>query len=389
MFFNLTTSTQDNFPNQYPLGNFVLNTDAGWKVYSDYESTSVFKGYTEGCNIEDVVKSHTSGYSGNFCIFTYWNDTGNIEITTDKLRSFIMWYDSESLTNLEKLENTIWVDGDVVIDRNFSVTETKKDVIGKIDTSTISVDEFLDFAYDRLYNKTKAFLEYNTLPVKAFLSGGLDSMLVYSFVTKITNEYEHVFENVVQWDQFWCSNDKTIKRNFWGYNQIHHWTDPCVLTSGAPGDEFMFRNPHMNKLWAAHKSVDINDFLHDNYRYSQRLYYDKYVNDVVDTTEIEELNDEQFARVLCNQVVNDCQHWHIGNTLTFTPLRDIEIFKQMLRLSPEDLGSQIGGGELSIRLIERNDPELMDYVSKVKNVASSLQNIPKLMKKVTKNGMAL
>jgi hypothetical protein len=41
---------------------------------------------------------------------------------------------------------------------------------------------------------------------------------------------------------FYLANSSDIKK-YWGYRQIHHWQMPCVLASGAPGDEFMLRSP--------------------------------------------------------------------------------------------------------------------------------------------------
>ena len=35
--------------------------------------------------------------------------------------------------------------------------------------------------------------------------------------------------------------------------------------------------------------------------------------------------------------LHDHQHWHLENTLTFTPFKDIEITKLILQLAPEDL----------------------------------------------------
>jgi hypothetical protein len=80
-------------------------------------------------------------------------------------------------------------------------------------------------------------------------------------------------------------------------------------------------------------------------------------------------------------VLNDCQHWHLGNTLTFTPLRDLALFKLLLRLPFADAVAQIMHSEISLALIERNDPELLKYISPIKNTGETFSNLVYLMNK--------
>jgi len=207
-------------------------------------------------------------------------------------------------------------------------------------------------------------------------------MLVFSFIKRITSDYKHIFENRIEWDYFWCQNHKHITQHFWGYTQIHHWNEPCVLSSGAPGDEFMFRNPNMTYVWGKYHNIDIERYFDRDYHYSQKSYFFKKPFADYDKN-IHNMSLKDFNYYLCNQVINDCQHWHLGNTLTFTPLRDLDIFKMFLRLPAENLGTQIGGGEISLKLIEMNDPELLNYLSSTKNVASSFHNLIHLMDKVS------
>ena len=82
-------------------------------------------------------------------------------------------------------------------------------------------------------------------------------------------------------------------------------------------------------------------------------------------------------------MVNDFQHWHLGNTLTFTPLRDIEIFKTLLRLDTDTAIKQIVNSEISFELIARNNPDLLNYLSPKKNVGNVYENLFQLMSKVS------
>jgi hypothetical protein len=64
---------------------------------------------------------------------------------------------------------------------------------------------------------------------------------------------------------------------------------------------------------------------------------------------------------------NDFQHWHLGNTLTWTPLRDPEIFKTVLSLDQESTLQQVMDGAITKALIKRNDPQLINALGKQKN----------------------
>jgi hypothetical protein len=87
------------------------------------------------------------------------------------------------------------------------------------------------------------------------------------------------------------------------------------------------------------------------------------------------LSKEQLFWEMCNIVVNDWQHWHLGNTLTWTPLRDLEIFKLFLRLPIEQSWGQIFDSEISKKLIEKNKPGLTQLISDQKNSGNPLKNL--------------
>jgi hypothetical protein len=81
---------------------------------------------------------------------------------------------------------------------------------------------------------------------------------------------------------------------------------------------------------------------------------------------------------LCNIIVNDWQHWHLGNTLTWTPLRDLEIFKLLLRLPMDAAVEQVMNSKLSIQLIEQNCPGLSAGLSTQKNSGNVLSNLTRI-----------
>jgi len=82
---------------------------------------------------------------------------------------------------------------------------------------------------------------------------------------------------------------------------------------------------------------------------------------------------------LCNTVANDWQHWHIGNTLTWTPLRDLELFKMCLALPYDQAIGQIVNSAVSRELIERNVPGLTQVISDQKNTGNFMRNLRVLL----------
>ena len=389
MFFSLEHTHNNRFPWQYQLGDLVLNTDAGWHQKESNSGTTVYKGYLDNSPIDSTEL--VPGLSGNFCAFDYNKTTGTIAVITDCTRSFPMWVaQQQSLTNLTPSEHAVWADGQATVSQDLSITEHKFNVVGTLNTGTLTRSQAVDIVHEIIDNRVKSFIANNQRrPIKVFMSGGVDSMVVASYIMRHTDNFEYVFENRVQWDEFWCKNSSTITQQFWGYTQIHHWIEPCFLSSGAPGDEFMLRSPTTANLFLMYHGTGIDQVckqtdLHYNYfqKAKHQVIFRQQEQDSV-TEELLAKPKDKFLWELCNIVVNDFQHWHLGNTLTFTPLRDIEIFKTLLRLDTDTAIKQIVNSEISFELIARNNPDLLNYLSPKKNVGNVYENLFQLMSKVS------
>lgn len=384
MFFHISKTAQDNFSTFYKIGNLVVSTDPGWKRYETQDFSCVFKGYADDVHLEksiaDIIMDKQLRYTGNFCVIVHEKNTGRTSIRSDLYRGFPIYVtDGKCVTNLCPAGRTFWTDSIISMTDNLDIDETKIDVIGAIDTSPIDKKQaVLDIA-SILKNKTQKWLQHNILPIKVFLSGGVDSLLVYSVLQGLTDQYEFVKCSHVEYDRFWLKNSHTLTENYWGYKQIHHWIDPCVLTSGAPGDEFMMRSPTTVDQLLKYHDMDIRHLLeqgrwknslHSDYfalPKHQKLFRDQAVDRSVSVA--------KFHWSLCNIIVNDWQHWHIGNTLTWTPLRDLAIFKILLRLPIGDLLPQIFDSALSCQLIEKNRPGLTSVISDKKNIGNYMSHL--------------
>jgi hypothetical protein len=375
MFFHIGNSAQFNYPHHWQLGSFFVSTDSGWQLAKNGKVEILYKGYADLAPInmlfDQLVNQTTPELTGNFCALVLIDNT--IEIKTDRYRSFPI-YIGNGVNNLVPQNQTAWTDSLITVHTDLTVTESKFDVVGEVDTSPISVEDAITAITEIIDNKTQQFLSHNTLPIRVFLSGGVDSMLVYSFLKKHTSNFEMVKCSHVDYDYFWMKNSGDISKN-WGYKQIHHWTTPCVLTSGTPGDEYMLRSPTTANQWLRLHGIQVVDLLEQAEWHDclHSAYFRK-----KDNYEIFKQPATATPWDLCNIIVNDWQHWHLGNTLTWTPLRDLEIFKLLLRLPMDAAVEQVMNSKLSIQLIEQNCPGLSAGLSTQKNSGNVLSNLTRI-----------
>ena len=378
MFFNIGHQPLKNYPCHWHMGSFCVSTDQGWTKTTVGPAQILYKGYADQAPLENLLEQilfqTEPMLTGNFCALVLIDDA--IKIQTDRYRSFPM-YVGNGVNNLVSTSHTAWTDSLISVHADLSITEKKFDVIGPIDAAPLTKDQVIDQIIKILDAKTHSFVNHNTLPIKAFLSGGVDSLLVYSFLKKYTNNFELVLGTHFEWDYFWMKNSNRITNN-WAYSQIHHWTHDCILTSGSLGDEFTLRNPVTADVFLKCQGISISNLL-TSYKWRhamQRLYFMKEkFQKIYATQSIPDLCGEPLHRYLCNIVVNDWQHWHLGRTITWTPLRDLEIFKLMLRLPQQDAISQTLNSQISMDIIEHNSPGLSGAVSDHKNMHNYLANL--------------
>jgi len=379
MFFSITKQIQPNFPYNHQTGNFVISLDEGWTSTTDANNNPIwFKGYLDQGILADavlsIIEETEPTYSGNFCVIRCLADSVNIR--SDRQRSFPIWVSDDSVTNLTESPTTIWADDVIDVDFNFNIKHYYFDIIGSISNDITDFDTVVKKIDAILDQKTKSFLANQSEPIKVFLSGGIDTALVFSYVQKHTDQYEIVNGFHCDFDYFFLKNHGTLSKH-WGYGQIHHWRNSCVLASGAPGDEYMMRSPTTANLMLKHYGTSIpellkgkyNDCLHSIY-FSNPKYHDMWDKQSIDDIEL-----SAMIKICSNYNVNDWQHWHFGNTLTWTPLRDIEIFKLVASLPLSELKEQVMNSKLSIELIRRNNPKILSLLSTKKNSNNYLENL--------------
>jgi hypothetical protein len=379
MFFQISNSKLDNFPVNYRHNNLVVNLDDGWHIaYDEHNNTLFYKGYLDKGKIKDYILEISNQeeplYTGNFCLLKCFNQ--GVTVKTDRYRSFPIYYDS-SLTNLHATGDKIHTDSYVMIKNNLEKVESKFKLIELKNFQNLSFDSCVDKIDNILQNKLTAFFESNSLPLHIFLSGGIDTTTLYSYVLKL--KIPHVLINCLHTDldYFYLKNHYTLSNN-WGFNQIHHWSTPCVLISGAPGDEFTVRSPTTANMLLKYYNTGIDKLL-ENYKDSLHYFYFLKYLDIFKSQSHLHYNSLSDAIFDCsNMLVNDYQHWHMGQTIVYTPFRDMEIFETIACLRRNDLIEQVFGSVIQRELIKRNNPQLLHTISNKKNTGNYMENLTNL-----------
>lgn len=364
MFFSISKQQNLSFPNSLRWDDFFVDFDNGWTVKNNH----IYKGLTfEGpLNIaEETDIEKFKNIEGTFCIL-YFND-GKIEVIFGSKQKFPLYLNKVSLNNLYKDENNqINVEGSVVMttsDIKFTRTQARSYTKLNLNDDEIiqKIDEILE---SKLIN-----FNYNK-PFKLYLTGGLDSLLIASYVVKNKINYELVFGEHVDMDHFLCYNRTRLIKNFWAYQTIQHYRDPTILLTGAHGDETLLRDPLQAFLLLKYDNKDLIEICNKNPTLYQSIHclksdnlltYDRYKNTVFDTL-------DDVKNYIFNCFYTDYQHWHLGNTLFYTIFDDIQLLNLSLNLSYDIAIKQSLDGYVAKQLISRNRPGLLKLLSPLKNV---------------------
>tara|TARA_R110000868_G_scaffold237101_1_gene491115 strand:+ start:525 stop:1634 length:1110 start_codon:yes stop_codon:yes gene_type:complete len=369
MFFSLEKIANPKFPNQYLLKNgLVLNTDDGWQTMSNSQVTIVYKGYVNHRKLTDYLSEmHIQSMpaaKGNFCAFI--SDEKFVSVIHDTNRAFPLWLSDSTLTNLYEVDEQIWADCVLTINNTFVATRRWYTPYVQSEQE-LSDEQVINKIHNTLCETVEQFLTHNTLPIKVFLSGGIDTTTAWAYIDYFTKNYELVDYQYVKYTTFYKRNSGRLKQ-FWGYNQIHVWDTDCVLVTGSNGDENMLRGPNTLAMILKYYGLTFAEILKpSDYHYS---YLIKKTIDI----------DEEYATArnvfdyVLNKNINDHQHWHIDRTLTFTPFKDISLLETVLASNKELIVKQARTAYINRQLIMKLDSNKLSKLSHQKNY-NMLENL--------------
>jgi hypothetical protein len=359
MFFNIGPNKKEDFPNHVLYNNTYIGLDPGWSVIEKEKEIYIFKGLTDNgilSNIENIVNE-----SGSVCFIQCQNN--QIKIFSGDRRTFPIFYNESEISNLYRYENC-YCENENLITNNVQVVKNTQDV--KYENLNLNDEELFECLYNYLDQKISKFDK--NIKIRVWPTGGVDTMMIISFIIKHNIPYEIVDAEYKAQDYFVCYNRGRLK-NFWAYNNIIYSKDFNVLMTGGNGDEMMLRNPQDAFLVAKANGDDIIDILKNS---TTQTYHSEYFlkeKNIKLYKEVENINLDVLN--IKNHIIRrnyfDYQFWHIGNTFTWAPLNDLKICNIMLNFSYKTLLTQLTDARITKKIIEKNDSTLLKYVSPLKN----------------------
>lgn len=360
MFFALGKTQDVRFPNHDRLGSWWFSHDNGWQA----TETGWRKGY-----------EHADIGHGNYAELDFSND--NIVLRHDPDRSFPLWWDEsiQVLTNLLGSGRQIWADETFSLYNNRVVikkSDGQKDIVDDILTKNKAVD----LISENFIKKASRFdCVIGDIPKRLFLTGGIDTLTLAAALTATNQSIEYIDYIHFDFDFFTNVNHYNIRINHWGYIRPHHWIYPCALATGGCGDEYTMRGPDIIARWAAWNNIDLLNVL----KKSQGYHVPYFLNEKNSKTISEWYKKRQMVREhypsykdfmhdMIDINANDHQHWHLGNTLHWTPFKDLKLFELFLRLDPDAMMNQIIDASVSKGIIEHIMPGASSLLSKSKNI---------------------
>jgi asparagine synthetase B (glutamine-hydrolysing) len=197
---------------------------------------------------------------------------------------------------------------------------------------------------------------------------------LYALVNHLGQVHTEWKETVIEPND-WINQNREKLKCFWAYQQIHHWNRPNVMLTGSQGDEYFLRGPCVISMIMAWHDIDFVKLLEQNpdayhhWHFSKPKHRELFVSGFQNRIALK----DQYPtwKSLCDQIINilanDHQHWHLGETLTWTPQKDLDIARWALCLPIQELIQNSLHGSLIRHCIQRLMPSALDSVSRHKN----------------------
>lgn len=414
MFFSISkTNFDERFTDFKKVNDVYISLDPGWSHITRDDYEVFIKGYSDDCDLDTVVAdtittpipSHhgnygiillkdnkitvSHSYTRPFYLWIYNNNTEQFKITNLPYEEystqypFIVWENDNYLHY--KIETKSPAQTYVMANTIVQITGNQTQFL-EYDAYSIpefdkklSIDECIGNIYTILSDKVGQFKStIKDKQLKVYLSGGLDTMLVYSFIKELVKHNDYEFGEYIERNTFIDKNLNYLDNTFTHYQTIfiHHWNTPTIFATGGGGEEFLCKEFYATALWSAWKGIDFIQLIQSKTQNFYRKYYyqrpalQKYFGILLQQHEKIKSMFPTYQD-LCEHIIklklNENQHWHLANTLTWTPLNDVRIVRQILRLNDDDLLDHFLYNTIEFTLLDINDSSLKTYISKFKN----------------------
>lgn len=391
MYFELSSTKNPKFTEFNQISdNFYLSSDIGWVSYKKKNATVYFKGYqltdfTEAKFIDQIIKDPTPKFNGFFIAIICYNN-GKIVVTFDMDRGTHIHYNSENIfvSNILTDERGTQVVGgkEYIIIENNSLSTPSYNLLEKyFDFTPMSEEEGIE-AIDLVIRKNiQTMLSKNKDPIIVMITGGVDTILAFSYLKQYTSNYKILTYEHIDFTEFICKNWAMFKKRN-SAEGLLHFHGRNLIVSGGWGDERLIRDPRMSNLnFKLHGSSVLNEVEEHvgEYQY-QVAQLPGYKQGYAEQENMPPLDKLETYKEMYNISIHVRNWGHVEENIYFSPLKDLQLTNYTLRMPYEVQKKQFFDGYLAKKLIERNDPDLLNYVSKYKNF-NCFENVYKLFEK--------
>lgn len=330
-YFSKTKKYFSNFIEHQLEKDYYLYLDKGWIKDSDF----FFKGtHNSWCKI---------------------NCKPRIIVETNKFRDFPIYYNEQSFTNFQILENILPVDGVIEFDQTVKTTY-KKNFYSSFENNILNFKQCHNILFDSLIENVKTFLSINSKPVYIPLQKGIDTLTVRSVFDYLGAEY-NLFDLPTTPPNRSTHGD-FLSKQFWGFSQIEE-KDNSVIVTGFYGDEWILRNPYYVHVLLSQRNVELNKEFDKIEKCYMKNYFENYRTKCNKKTNM-------LTAELISQICNDFQIWHLNNTYFFSPLKHENLLK-LVNADTNTIIGQVTDAKLSKSIIERCNPILLKSIDALKN----------------------
>ena len=355
MFFRISHNGEKNtfpFSQSRTIGKFTVSLDAGWHSNGDV----LYKGYCLGKPLKQkVIDKDYSEQTGNYIILDFADVVCSIQ--HDDSRSFPVFYDKDTVTNLEDDSLTaVWFDGSVYYENGqWHFRHRQENVVKHTDQiNNIDKKQLTDLWCSHLTESCEKLP--TDLPIFCANSNGVDSLAVKSALDYCGKEYKLV-----------DMSQSTKAHLGWGYRQLFETNTPHIQATGFCGDELLLRNPLYCQWLLDSANVNlVTEFDKTEHSYMKGFFNKRYREKV--SAEVGRFPDIVHGyEHTANVSLNDYQMWHTDETITFTPFRNHGMALKGLRADCDTILYQVIHAGISKDIIRHLNPNNLDLMSKHKN----------------------
>lgn len=344
MFFYI--GNECNLLEQVESGLFL---DKGWT-----NNNSIwYKGYSTECNLSENLDRIVNGYKpkGIWCVIA------NHKIYQPELCNF----SHDGTTNLY----------------NTSTNIVPVDFVSSINT----MDTVVDIVLSILTNNCQGYAKYNTDILNIWCTGGLDSVLLLAICEKANipyNLYAHKSHTAYH-VEYETTLTKHVKNEFPNYQFMSLFTDRTVLGTGYDGDSYLCRHPAQINVLANCLGKTVHDVVKPEHYITSYLKRPMFS----DMNNISwQINEEDAKSRILHGITQWLSVWHLDNTISFTPYRDMDLIKIVLTLPIEELLNASLDGIIQKKAIEKCNIDFLSLVDKQKNSWLGGKNLTDNLKRV-------